>query len=121
MLSRCPRLLESDFKIFFLRFNDASYIKTKKIALLLKIASEANVHFIIDELGEYVTDVSATVARQSILSIGLITGSVPASMQHALEKLLSFGELEIDYVTAGTLVAIRGKIATWILIAQCRD
>ena len=167
MLSRCPDLLAADFKNFFIRFfftfsfssfflsfvsyffphpilltfsfNDTSYIKSKKITVLVKIANDSNANSIIDELrsvfcyffffwffshlllcarlcSEYVTDVSAITARHAITSIGQISGSVPSSMGHTLEKLLSFSELEIDYVTAGTLVAIRGTPWYFLLI-----
>ena len=103
--------------------------------ILVKIATEQNSSAIIDELrcgvfsllfflsvsliihilpppgnSEYVTDVSATTARHAILSIGQISATVGSSLGHAMEKLLSFTDLDIEYVTAGTLVAVRGQL-----------
>jgi hypothetical protein len=101
-------LMSLGFVSFFLLFFSSS-----KFLFLFLIFLSSPSSFL---CSEYVTDVSAITARHAIQSIGQISGSVPNSMGHTLEKLLSFSDLEIDYVTAGTLVAIRGEIFIQLIL-----
>jgi len=54
-----------------------------------------------------VCDVDAELARSSIQTIGKIAILVSNSVNIAIEHLLSFLELEIDYVTAETVIVLK--------------
>jgi len=73
------------------------------------VATPNNAQTIIDELSEYVNDVNTNIACRSIVCLGEIARKVGEStLQTVVEKLLSYDELDIDYISAQTLVVIKG-------------
>lgn len=60
------KLFENEFKLFFCNDSDPSYIKKLKLEMLVMLANETNLQQIVDELGHYVIDVDADLARKAI-------------------------------------------------------
>ena len=54
---------EKEFKNFYCKFDDPTYVKKLKIAILEKVAGEDNLGDILNELGEYVTDIDTSLAE----------------------------------------------------------
>ena len=107
LLSRDPSMFASEFNSFFCRYNEPSYIKSKKLEIITIIATTANTASILEELGSYVTDVDAEMARKSIRSIGRIAVRITKYVEHIISMLLAFQELDISYVTAESLCVLR--------------
>lgn len=63
---------EDEFKHFFIKYDEPSYIKNIKLEILGFIACENNIQEIVNELCEYVTDVNADIAKRSIRCFGMI-------------------------------------------------
>ena len=61
---------------------------------------------------EYATDVNVFVARKAIQAIGKIALRVSARANTCADKLVSLLSMEIDYVTAETLVSLASKTST---------
>ena len=59
---------------------------------------------------EYVTDVDVDVARKAIQTIGHVAWRLPTSASRVIEELLKLLELDIDYVSAETVIAMKGAI-----------
>lgn len=60
----------NDYKRFFCTANDPIYIQEKKLDIMVKLANDNNQTEILNELGEYATDVNATQAKKSVLALG---------------------------------------------------
>ena len=58
---------------------------------------------------EYATDVNVLVARKAIQAIGKIALRVAARANTCADKLVSLLVMEIDYVTAETLVSLASE------------
>tara|TARA_B110000285_G_C14945818_1_gene524260 strand:+ start:652 stop:963 length:312 start_codon:yes stop_codon:yes gene_type:complete len=69
---------ENEYKQFFVKYDEPSYIKNIKLEILGHIASENNIQEIVNELSEYVTDVNADIAKRSIRCFGTIIVRLPA-------------------------------------------
>ena len=63
---------ENEYKQFFVKYDEPTYIKNIKLEILGLIASESNIQEIASELSEYVTDVNADIAKRSIRCFGTI-------------------------------------------------
>ena len=63
---------EREYKQFFIKYYEPTYIKNIKLQILGQIASENNIQEIVNELCEYVTDVNAEIAKRSIHCFGTI-------------------------------------------------
>lgn len=96
----------ADFKQFFCRYNDPSYLKTVKLDILTLIVRDETVEQVVAEMSEYVTDVDTDIARASIRAIGAISLKSRGYAEHIFGSLLQLLTLDIDYVSAETMVVM---------------
>lgn len=99
-----------EFKQFFCRYNEPSYIKSLKIEILTVLADEGSAEPIVGELGEYVTDVDAEISRRAIRAIGKIAVRVPSTAEMIVESLTGLLELDIDYVSTEAAVVMKDLV-----------
>mmetsp|Transcript_6379 Transcript_6379/g.12074 ORF Transcript_6379/g.12074 Transcript_6379/m.12074 type:complete len:795 (+) Transcript_6379:28-2412(+) len=107
LVDRSPGVFDSDYKHFFCRFNDPSCVKNLKLQVVTKLANPHNYSEILQELAEYVTDPDIEIARSSIKWIGGISVKIDSAVDEAIELLLSFLDLNTDYVSAEAIIAIK--------------
>jgi len=100
----------SDFKQFFCRYNEPSYIKTVKIEILTWLADIGSAEPIVAELSEYVTDVDVEISRRAIRAIGKIAVRVPSTAELIVGSLTSLLELDIDYVSTEAAVVMKDLV-----------
>eukprot|EP00922_Rhytidocystis_sp_ex-Travisia-forbesii_P021830 GHVS01031970.1.p1 GENE.GHVS01031970.1~~GHVS01031970.1.p1 ORF type:complete len:712 (-),score=108.02 GHVS01031970.1:52-2187(-) len=96
-------VMEADYRQFFCRYSDPTYIKTVKLDILTLIATQSNVESILAEASEYVGDVDADIANRSIHALGTLAIKIPSAVGVIVQQLLTYLELDIDYVTTATL------------------
>lgn len=99
-----------EYKQFFCRYNEPSYIKTVKIDILTALADESSAEPIVGELSEYVTDVDAEISRRAIQAIGKIAVRVPSTAELIVGSLTSLLELDIDYVSTEAAVVMKDLV-----------
>ena len=107
LLQRSPRLFDNEHKFFFCGYSDPNYLKEAKLEVLEQVATKNNMHDIISELSEYVKDIDVEFASRSIIAISKISTRIPEVAQHALDRLLSFLQYEVDIVSATTILALK--------------
>lgn len=98
------------YKQFFCRFNEPSYIKSTKIDILSLLADPNSAEPIVAELSEYVTDVDAEISRRAIGAIGKIAVRVPSTAEMIVGSLTSLLELDIDYVSTEAAVVMKDLV-----------
>lgn len=103
-------IFEGDFKSFFCKFDEPTYIKFMKIDILTMIVSDQTVEDAINELSAYVTDVNAEISKKSIQAISKVAVRIPFACVPIVRQLLSFLSLNIDYVITETLVAMKDLV-----------
>mmetsp|Transcript_35627 Transcript_35627/g.81662 ORF Transcript_35627/g.81662 Transcript_35627/m.81662 type:complete len:619 (-) Transcript_35627:65-1921(-) len=99
-----------EFKQFFCRYNDPSYIKTAKIDILTMLADAASAEAIVGELSEYVTDVDAEISRKAIRAIGKIAMRIESTAEMIVGSLTSLLELDIDYVSTEAAIVMKDLV-----------
>ena len=107
LVTRAPPLFSLDFKSFFCRASDPPAVKRLKIEMLTAVADVGNTYDIVTELSEYVTDVDAAIARESVRAVGRVALDGDQSVEGIVDRLLQFVDHGADYVTAETLIAIK--------------
>ena len=98
---------EHEYKHFFVKYDEPSYIKNIKLEILGHIASENNIQEIVNELCEYVTDVNADIAKRSIRCFGIIIVRLPAISKSVTQQLKNFLQMNIGYVNNETLIVLK--------------
>ncbi|CAK9859595.1 unnamed protein product [Sphagnum jensenii] len=106
LVLRAPTVFASEYKHFYCRYSDPSYVKKLKLEMLTAIANESNTYEIVTELCEYAANVDVAIARESIRAVGKIALQ-QYDVNAIVDRLLQFLEMEKDYVTAETLVLVK--------------
>eukprot|EP00435_Cladocopium_sp_Y103_P009446 s1655_g2.t1 len=108
----CPKrfVFQADFKQFFCRYNEPSYIKQVKIDILTMLADFNSAEHIVLELSEYVTEVDVEIARRAIRAIGTIAVHVPSTSEMIVSSLSNLLELDIDYVCTEAAVVMKDLV-----------
>eukprot|EP00927_Polykrikos_kofoidii_P026604 TRINITY_DN2365_c0_g2_i1.p1 TRINITY_DN2365_c0_g2~~TRINITY_DN2365_c0_g2_i1.p1 ORF type:complete len:839 (+),score=169.68 TRINITY_DN2365_c0_g2_i1:145-2661(+) len=106
----CVETFASEFKQFFCRYNEPSYIKTVKIDILTLLTDATSAEQIVSELSEYVTDVDAEISRRAVSAIGKIAVRVPSSSELIVSTLTGLLELDIDYVSTEAAVVMKDLV-----------
>lgn len=106
LVMRAPIIFSSDYKHFYCRHSDPSYMKKLKLEMLTAVANENNTYEIVTELSEYAANVDVAIARESIRAVGKIALQ-QYDVNAIVDRLLQFLEMEKDYVTAETLVLVK--------------
>lgn len=99
-----------EFKQFFCRCSDPSYLKNVKIDILTMLADAGSAEHIVGELSEYVTDVDAEISRRAIRAIGKIAIRVPSTAEMIVGSLTALLELDIDYVSTEAAVVMKDLV-----------
>eukprot|EP00055_Hartaetosiga_balthica_P018704 m.135204 g.135204 ORF g.135204 m.135204 type:complete len:776 (-) comp9865_c0_seq1:143-2470(-) len=107
LVKKCPSVFASDYKALFCRFNDPSYVKSKKLSILTDIVTDDNVEKIVEELAACVTDIDEDMARLSVRCVGKIALKLPTALDTILNALFAFIELRTPHLAAETIVIMR--------------
>ncbi|XP_065655849.1 AP-4 complex subunit beta-1 isoform X4 [Hydra vulgaris] len=107
LLKMRPRMFCKDYKVFFLRNNEPTYLQLKKIEILTKVVTEGNMKEILAELIEHAHDVDTEVSYASAKALGSISLNFPFTTQSCLNSLVSLLKLEVDYITANSIEVIQ--------------
>ncbi|GAW79186.1 AP-4 complex subunit beta [Plasmodium gonderi] len=97
-------IFDYDYKHFFFRHNDLTYIKDIKLDILVSVASKNNVVLIINELSEYILDPNVEISQKAIYSIGCIALKIPKAISKIVELALSsFLPMNYSYICSATI------------------
>ncbi|CAD8082871.1 unnamed protein product [Paramecium sonneborni] len=96
----------SDYKSFYCRVDEPTYIKLLKLEILSLIACDFNLGDMLNELGEYVTDVDQEISKKSIQALGSIAIRLPDLATAIVKQLSSFVTLQ-DYITNEVILVFR--------------
>lgn len=107
ILQKLPGLLNSEFKVFFCKYNDPLYVKMEKLDLIVQIVSQANGESVLAELKEYAQEVDVEFVRKSIRSIGLVAIKIEGAAERCVQILLELIETKINYVVQEGIVVIK--------------
>ena len=70
MLQKRHFQLDKEIKIFFCNYKDPLYVKIEKLEILVRIADNKNIDYILLELKEYSQELDVNFVRKSVQSIG---------------------------------------------------
>jgi len=111
VLKMQPNLFNKEYKYFFIKFNEVSHIKYKKLEILLEVVTEGNVQNVINEITEYIHNSDIQLSYCSIKLIGSIAIRYPYGINVCLTPLIETLKCEVDYLTAYTLEALHEVVS----------
>ena len=106
LVRRAPVLFATDHKSFYFRMSDSSAVKNLKLAMLVAVADAQNTYDIVTEITEYATDADECIAAASVRAVGDIALKAADELEGIVDRLLQYFDLDIEYVTAETVLAV---------------
>ncbi|CAD8087395.1 unnamed protein product [Paramecium primaurelia] len=100
------QVFSQDYKCFYCRVDEPTYIKLIKLEILALIACDFNLGDMLNELGEYVTDVDQEISKKSIQALGAIALRLPDLANAIVKQLSSFITLQ-DYITNEVIIVFK--------------
>merc|ERR1712184_84150 len=80
---------------------------TKKLDIMIRLASQANIAQVLSELKEYATEVDVDFVRKSVRAIGRCAIKVEASAERCVSTLLDLIQTKVNYVVQEAIVVIK--------------
>lgn len=74
---RGKQYFEKDFKYFYCKVDEPTYIKSLKVKILGELANEFNLGDLLNQLNDYATDVDIEMARKSVKTLTAIALNLP--------------------------------------------
>ncbi|KAK3546972.1 hypothetical protein QTP86_007444 [Hemibagrus guttatus] len=99
-----PTAYGSHYKRFFCAFSEPTYIKLRKMEILVELVNDENVALILEELNSYCTDVSTELAQAAIKAIGRIGRTYTEKCLEILTGLLA---LKQEHITSAVIQTYR--------------
>ena len=84
---------EKDFKYFYCKVDEPTYIKNIKVRVLGELANEYNLGDLLNELNDYATDVDLEMARKAIMTLTKIALNLPEVSKALLININSYYKL----------------------------
>ncbi|CAG8609055.1 4204_t:CDS:10, partial [Diversispora eburnea] len=104
------KLLERDYKQFYRRINEPSYVTIKKLDLLQEIATEVNSKEIIDEISGYITSDNGQITNKSIQTIAKISLKIENVLTYSLEIFTKFLDARIENIISNIIMVLEGLL-----------
>jgi hypothetical protein len=101
-----PRVLAKEIRLFFCAYNEPSYVKREKLAILTANCSPSNAALMINELAEYCNSVDVGFVRKTVAVIGEIALSFPECTEKCVDVLVSLLRGKADYAVEEAVIVL---------------
>ena len=110
MLRRSKETFQDEFRQFYCRYTDPTFIHLLKIDILPMLATEQNFVEILNELKEYVPGNPEASSRQAIRAISQLGLSLDIAFTRCYETLVEFFDMDVDYIRAETTIVMQDML-----------
>jgi len=111
IVQKRPKILESNYRVFFCKYNDPVYVKMEKLEVLFKLCNDRNIEEMMNEFKEYATEVDVAFVRKAVNMIGRCANKLEHSAQKCVDTLVELIKMSQDqgvsYVVQESIVALR--------------
>ncbi|OHS95058.1 Adaptin N terminal region family protein [Tritrichomonas foetus] len=104
-VTKYPKSLQNNVRLFFCRYFDSCYIKIEKLNIIVALTSPMNVTLVIAELEEYVNDADILFVRKTIESLGKLALKLSVASRRIVEVLVKIVESKTsDYAIQESII-----------------
>jgi AP-4 complex subunit beta-1 len=95
------------YKAFYCQADDKTYIQELKMEILVKLANQENLIDILNELGEYSSDIDAFLSKLSIKTFGNLGYKFPEKVQYIVKSLSYFVKINKTHLLDEITIAFK--------------
>ena len=107
LVGAVPEALAGEVRVFFCKYNDPPYVKSEKLDIIVRLASEQNIDQVLLELKEYASEVDVDFVRKSVRAIGRCAVALEGAAERCVNVLLELVETRVSYVVQEAVVVLR--------------
>mmetsp|Transcript_6051 Transcript_6051/g.15407 ORF Transcript_6051/g.15407 Transcript_6051/m.15407 type:complete len:770 (+) Transcript_6051:275-2584(+) len=107
LVFRCREVFASEYRQFYIRYDEPACVKHQKVQLLAQLASESSAEDILSELREYASDCDPSLAKAAIRATGVVASRLRSKAEACCSLLVEFLDLEYSYVKAEALLVAK--------------
>merc|ERR1719334_2962176 len=107
IVQKYPRILQNDIRIFFVKFNDAVYVKMQKLQILIKLTSRKNIDQVLMEFKEYAQEVDIDFVRRAVRAIGRVAIKLDCAAEKCVSVLSDLVKTRVNYVVQESVIVIK--------------
>jgi len=107
IVQKYPRILQNDIRIFFVKFNDAVYVKMQKLQILIKLTSRKNIDQVLMEFKEYAQEVDIDFVRRAVRAIGRVAIKLDCAAEKCVQVLSDLVKTRVNYVVQESVIVIK--------------
>lgn len=101
-----PHSLQNEIRLFFIKYNDPSYVKMQKLEILTSNCTPRNGTALLDELIEYCNDVDVQFVKKAVKAIGDISLKLEPFARRCVEILITIVEGKAEYSVEQAIIVI---------------
>ena len=116
-ITRCPGVFDDEYKQFFCRYNEPSYVKNLKLEILSQIANKRNCESIASELGEYIASADEGIAKLATVSLGALALRVPEIAGFVIRMIREFVNADLMFVIPQCAICLKDILRRYPLNA----
>lgn len=102
-----PVVVEEELNHFFINFSDPFYVKSEKLEIIVKLATERNIDQILHELKEYVAEVDVDFVRRCIKAIGRLAIKIEAGADKCVQALWDCLKQKSNLILQESIIVIK--------------
>ncbi|CAG8578273.1 1918_t:CDS:10, partial [Dentiscutata heterogama] len=106
LVKLAPQLFQPDYKQFYRRIKEPSFVTLKKLELLQEVATDINAKEIVDEISCYITSDNGAIANKSIQTISNIAIRIGSILTYSLEIFIKLLETGKDNIVSGIITIL---------------
>lgn len=110
LLRKCKETFHDEFRQFYCRYNEPTFIQQMKIDILPMLATETNFVDILNELKEYVPGGEEVTSRAAIRAICQLGLSLDSAHTRCFETLIDFFDMDVDYIRSETMIVMQDML-----------
>ncbi|KAJ6249649.1 ap-1 complex subunit beta-1 [Anaeramoeba flamelloides] len=107
IVQRFPKMLRSEIKMFFCKYNDPIYVKMEKLDVMVMLASKSNIELLLREFQLYAKEVDVQFVRKSIRAIGKCAIKIPKVAEKCAKALLDLIMTNVSYVVQEVVIVVK--------------
>lgn len=101
------KYFSENYKAFYCQADDLSYIQSVKMDILVKLANHENLIDILNELGEYSSDIDAFLSCLAITTFGKLGYRFPEKVQYIVKQLSYFVKINKTHLLDDITIAFK--------------
>lgn len=105
-VKKYPSSLQNEIRLFFIKYNDPSYIKMQKLDIITANCTVRNAQLVLEEFNEYCNEVDVKFVKKTIKAIGEIAMSIEGCARRCVDILVSLVEGKAEYSVEQAVVVM---------------